>query len=126
MTTESQASPPASANFVSQIFQRAVDVKPDEVRALLWSCLYFFSILSAYYVIRPIRDEMGVAGGVENLPWLFTGTLLGMIALNPPFAALVARLPRQRFVSITYRFFMANLLSSICCFRQRQGRRTSV
>ena len=110
MTMEGQADQPLSANLGIRIFQRAVDVKPDEVQALLWSCLYFFSILSAYYVIRPIRDEMGVAGGVQNLPWLFTGTLLGMIALNPPFAALVARLPRRRFVSITYRFFMANLL----------------
>lgn len=60
--------------------------------------------------MRPIRDEMGVAGGVENLQWLFTGTLLGMIAVNPPFAALVARLPRARFIAATYRFFLANLL----------------
>jgi AAA family ATP:ADP antiporter len=67
-------------------------------------------VLSAYYVIRPIRDEMGVAGGVENLPWLFTGTLLGMIAVNPPFAALVARLPRTKFIAASYRFFLANLL----------------
>ena len=49
---------------------------------------------------------MGVAGGVENLQWLFTGTLLGMIAVNPPFAALVAKLPRMRFIALTYRFFM--------------------
>jgi AAA family ATP:ADP antiporter len=51
-----------------------------------------------------------VAGGVENLPWLFTGTLLGMLAVNPPFAALVASLPRMRFIALTYRFFIANLL----------------
>jgi ATP:ADP antiporter, AAA family len=53
---------------------------------------------------------MGVASGVETLPWLFTGTLFGMILVNPPFAALVARLPRVRFISLAYRFFMANLL----------------
>ena len=53
---------------------------------------------------------MGVAGGVENLPWLFTGTLLGMIAVNPPFAALVSRLPRTKFIAVSYRFFLANLL----------------
>jgi AAA family ATP:ADP antiporter len=67
-------------------------------------------VLSAYYILRPIRDDMGVAGGVENLPWLFTGTLLGMIVVNPLFAALVARLPRARFIAIAYRFFIANLL----------------
>src|SRR5688572_3635530 len=80
------------------------------MRVLGWSWLYIFSVLFSYYILRPIRDEMGVAGGVENLQWLFTGTLLGMIAVNPPFAALVARLPRVKFIAISYRFFMANLL----------------
>lgn len=85
-------------------------MRPAEVRALAWSWLFIFSVLFSYYILRPIRDEMGVAGGVENLPWLFTGTLLGMLAVNPPFAALVARLPRVKFIAISYRFFAANLL----------------
>lgn len=88
---------------------RPFEVKPEERRALGWSLLYVFAVLSAYYVLRPIRDEMGVQGGVENLPWLFTGTLLGMIAINPLFAALVKRLPRARFIAWSYRFFSLNL-----------------
>jgi AAA family ATP:ADP antiporter len=88
----------------------AFEVRPGERRALGWSLLYVFALLSAYYVLRPIRDEMGVQGGVENLPWLFTGTLLGMVALNPLFAALVKRLTRVRFISYSYRFFSLNLL----------------
>lgn len=92
------------------IANRLIDVRPAEMRALGWSWLYIFSLLFAYYILRPIRDEMGVAGGVENLPWLFTGTLLGMIAVNPPFAALVGRLPRAKFIAFAYRFFAANLL----------------
>ncbi len=95
---------------LTRLLQRIVEVRPDEVRALLWSCAYFFCILSSYYILRPLREEMGVAGGVENLPWLFTGTLTAMLLLHPPFAALVAKLPRLRFVSLTYRFFMLNLL----------------
>ncbi|HEY3303624.1 MAG TPA: MFS transporter [Candidatus Binatia bacterium] len=93
-----------------RLLRRLIDVRPEETRALAWSWLYIFSILCSYYVIRPIRDEMGVAGGVENLPWLFTGTLVGMIAVNPPFAALVRKLTRARFISVAYRFFLANLL----------------
>jgi AAA family ATP:ADP antiporter len=92
------------------LLQRLIDVRPTEVRALAWSWLFFFSVLFSYYILRPIRDEMGVAGGVQNLQWLFTGTLLAMIAVNPAFAALVARLPRARFIAVTYRFFLANLL----------------
>src|SRR4051812_33720319 len=93
-----------------RLIRRLIDARPDELKALAWSWLYILAVFASYYVIRPVRDEIGVAGGVENLPWLFTGTLLGMLAVNPPFAALVARLPRARFIAVTYRFFMANLL----------------
>ena len=92
------------------------EVRPHERRALGWSLVYVFAILSAYYVLRPIRDEMGVQGGVENLPWLFSGTLLGMIAVNPLFAALVKRLPRARFIAWSYRFFAANLVLFLILF----------
>ena len=53
----------------------------------------YFALFLAYYVLRPIRDELGVAGGVKNLPWLFTGTLLAMLAANPLFAYAVRRWP---------------------------------
>jgi AAA family ATP:ADP antiporter len=69
-----------------------------------------FAVFLAYYVLRPIRDELGVAAGVRNLPWLFTGTLVAMLLIHPLFAALVRRWSRERFISIAYRFFMLNLL----------------
>lgn len=93
-----------------RLLRRAVDIRPHEVALVGWSLLYVFAVLSAYYVIRPIRDEMGVQGGVNNLQWLFTGTLLAMLAVNPAFAGLVKRLPRERFIALAYRFFMLNLL----------------
>jgi AAA family ATP:ADP antiporter len=102
---------------VHSLLRRVIDVRPEEVRALAWAWLYIFSVLSSYYIIRPIRDEMGVAGGVEHLPWLFTGTLVGMMAVNPPFAALVKTVPRERFISIAYRFFITNLLLFVVLFK---------
>ena len=108
--SESETSQQVEGGSVHRLLKRLVDVRPAEIRALGWSWLYIFCVLSSYYIVRPIRDEMGVAGGVENLQWLFTGTLLGMIVVNPPFAALVAKLPRVRFITVTYRFFMVNLL----------------
>ena len=89
---------------------RLTGARPEEARLVLLSALYFFFILSAYYVIRPIREEMAVAGGVENIPWLFTGTLTAMLLVHPVFAAVVSRWTRRRFVTLTYRFFMLNLL----------------
>jgi AAA family ATP:ADP antiporter len=92
------------------IAARLAGTRPEEGRLVLLSALYFFFILSAYYVIRPIREEMAVAGGVENIPWLFTGTLTAMLLVHPIFAAVVSRWTRRRFVTLTYRFFMLNLL----------------
>ncbi|MGR9235088.1 AAA family ATP:ADP antiporter [Rhizobium leguminosarum] len=90
--------------------QRVTGAKPEEVPALAWSLLYVITIFLAYYVLRPIRDELGIAGGVDNLPWLFTGTMLTMLAASPLFAYAVRRFPRERFIAISYRFFSANLL----------------
>jgi len=84
-------------------------VRPEEVRALLWSFAYFFCLLASYYILRPLRDEMGVAGGVKNLQWLFTATFLTMLAAVPCYGALVARVPRRRFIPLVYHFFVANL-----------------
>jgi AAA family ATP:ADP antiporter len=98
-----------------------VDVKPEERPALAWTWLYFYAVLASYYVLRPIRDEAGVAGGVENLPWLWIGTLVGVSISNPAFAALVARLPRVRFVSWSYRFFAVNLIAFALILREADG-----
>ena len=89
---------------------RLTGARPEEAGLVLLSACYFFFILSAYYVIRPIREEMAVAGGVENIAWLFTATLVAMLVAHPIFGAIVSRWPRRRFVTVTYRFFMLNLL----------------
>ncbi len=101
--------------------RRVIQVRPGEVRVALWAFGYFFFVLAGYYIIRPMRDAMGVAGGVRNLPWLFTGTMLVMLLVNPAFAALVSRLTRRRFISWTYRFFMVNLALFFLLFRFLPG-----
>jgi AAA family ATP:ADP antiporter len=78
-------------------------VRRDERAPLLLAFVYFFCVLASYYVLRPIRDEMGVAGGVNNLPWLFLGTLTVTALVSPLFSRLVSRLPRRAFVAWAYR-----------------------
>jgi len=92
------------------LLQRLVPARPGELRALAWSFLYFFSLLCGYYVLRPVRDEMGIQGGVENLQWVFTGTFVVMLAAVPLYGWAVARLPRRRLLPAVYLFFIANLL----------------
>ncbi|HEY4958621.1 MAG TPA: MFS transporter [Caldimonas sp.] len=88
---------------------RAVPATPQERAAALWSFAYFFALLAGYYVLRPLRDQAGIAGGVRNLPWLFTATFVTLLIAQPLYGELVAKLPRARFIPVVYHFFVANL-----------------
>lgn len=97
-------SPPADVPRVSDGVLRALfRVRREERGLLALAFSYFFFLLTSYYVLRPIRDEVGVTGGVDNLPWLFLGTLGATMAISPLFSSLVAKLPRRRFVAWSYR-----------------------
>ena len=94
---------------VKSIFNKIVDVKPNEVRALWLGFILFFVVLAGYYVIRPIRDNIG-ATQFENLWWMFTVVLVAMIVANALFSMIVARMSRRKFIPIAYRFFILNLV----------------
>lgn len=98
------------AEKLSGELRRLLRIKKSETLPLLWSIGLFFCLMSSYYILRPVRDAMGISGGVRNLQWLFTGTLAAMLLANPLFAVLVSKMPRERFIPIVYRFFMLNLL----------------
>ena len=98
----------AQPNAFMRALQRVVPVKQRELRSIAWSWLYFFSLLASTFVLRPLRDSMGLNGGADKYPWLFTGTLIAMVVVSPPFALLVTKLPRTRFIPIAaaYTFFI--------------------
>jgi AAA family ATP:ADP antiporter len=96
--------------MLNRVLKGMVEVRDHEVAALLLSTLYVFLLFSGYFIIRPVRDEMGMAGGVDALAWLFSATLLAILAVHPAYAALVARLGRRRLIPLSYRFFALNLL----------------
>lgn len=90
--------------------QRTVPGTAQERAAALWSFAYFFTLLAGYYVLRPLRDQMGIAGGTKNLPWLFTATFVSLLVAQPLYGTLVARLPRVKFIPIVYHVFVTNLV----------------
>jgi AAA family ATP:ADP antiporter len=88
---------------------QALPVTAEERAAALWSFAYFFTLLAGYYVLRPLRDQMGIAGGIKALPWTFTATFVTLLVAQPLYGALVARVRRVRFIPVVYHFFVANL-----------------
>lgn len=98
------------AKELTSLLRRVLKLQPGELAAVLWAFIYFFCLLSSYYILRPLRDAMALEGGVGDLPWLFTGTFLVMLLAVPLYGWIVARFPRRRFVPLIYHFFAANLL----------------
>ena len=101
----------AQSGAFTQLLRRVVDIEPRELRSIAWSWLYFFSLLASTFVLRPLRDSMGLNGGADKYPLLFTGTLVAMVVVSPPFALLVTKLPRKKFIPIVYRVSIACLLA---------------
>jgi len=95
------------------LFQRLshlLKLEPGEGRAVGWAFAYFFLLLAGYYILRPLRDEMGIAGGLGKLPWVFTATFVVMLVAVPLFGLVTSRFQRQRFLPLVYGFFIFNLL----------------
>ena len=88
---------------------RPIPAERHEWPALAGSFAYFFCLLAGYYILRPVRDTMGVAIGSRDLPALFTAMFVAMLVLVPLFGWLCARLPRARLLPLLYGFFALNL-----------------
>ena len=88
---------------------RPIPAERHEWPALAGSFAYFFCLLAGYYILRPVRDTMGVAIGSRDLPTLFTAMFVAMLVLVPLFGWLCARLPRARLLPLLYGFFALNL-----------------
>ncbi len=106
---------------VARVLSRAVDVRPAEVPGLVAAFAYHFLLFTAYYILRPIRDSMGVAGGVENLDDLFGWTLIGMLLAVPLFGWFSGRFRRAVFLPWTYLFFVAQLVGVLGAVHRARG-----
>jgi len=91
--------------------QALTGADPAEVRPLCWSFLYFFCLLCGYYILRPVRDEMAIEGGVQHLPWMMTATFVTLLIATPLFGYVSARVPRDRLLLSVYAFFASHLVA---------------
>ncbi len=99
-----------SSLTMSQRVAVAINAQRDELWPALAGFSLFFSLFSGYFMLRPIREAMGILAGVENLQWLFTATFVVMLVAVPLFAWLSSRVPRLHFIDWVYGFFTLNLL----------------
>jgi ATP:ADP antiporter, AAA family len=92
------------------LLQRVANIRKDEIPSVVASAAFFFCVLTALQVIRPARDALGMQRGIEEIRWLFQGTLVVTLLVNPVFAFLVSRFRRMSFIATTYLFFSTSLV----------------
>ncbi|OEC33578.1 ATP:ADP antiporter, AAA family [Pseudomonas cuatrocienegasensis] len=102
----------------AQRLVQAINARPAELSAALCGFALFFCLFSGYFMLRPIREAMGIQGGVENLQWLFTATFFVMLAAVPLFAWLNSKVPRARYIDWVYGVFISQLLLFAVLFQQ--------
>ncbi|WP_459617487.1 NTP/NDP exchange transporter [Bordetella sp. 2513F-2] len=93
----------------SRLLQTLFNLRREEVGPVLIAALFFFCVLTALMLLRPARDALGMERGIESIRWLFIGTAVVTLAVNPLFGWLVSRLQRLQFIGATYGFFVASL-----------------
>jgi AAA family ATP:ADP antiporter len=95
---------------MTNLLQRFFNVRREEVAPILVAALYFFCVLTAIQVLRSARDAIGMRGGLDEVRWLFIGTALVTLGVNPMFGWLVSRFRRLVFITATYAFFALSLV----------------
>jgi AAA family ATP:ADP antiporter len=104
----SQPSVPARRR--PRLLQTLLNLRREEVGPVLIAALFFFCVLTALMLLRPARDALGMERGIESIRWLFIGTAVVTLAVNPLFGWLVSRLRRLQFIGATYGFFVLSLV----------------
>lgn len=92
-------------------------IEKDKLVPACFAALYIFCVLGGYYVVQPLRDDIGLLLGKDFLPKLFFGTLIVMIVANPLFSYMMNRFSRINFIRYLYRFFSLNILGFIAIFK---------
>ncbi len=102
---------PTSAKLAATI-----NAHEGELPAALCGFALFFCLFAGYFMLRPIREAMGILGGVGNLQWLFTATFVAMLVAVPLFAWLNSVVPRRHYVDWVYGFFITHLTAFAAAF----------
>lgn len=86
---------------------RLIVAEPHEVPAVFGGFALFFLLFTSYFMLRPVRETFGIAGGIDNLQWLFLGTFLATLVVVPIYGFLAKTVPRRRLLPVTYIFSAA-------------------
>jgi AAA family ATP:ADP antiporter len=93
-------------------------VEPAEIKAVVLSFIYFFFLMTSYFILRPLRDTMGTVYGVAHLQELFTGTFIVSFIVAPIYAGFASRIRLATFLPWVYGFIALTMLIFYVLFQR--------
>ena len=93
----------------SKLIEKFTSIKSSELKIVFWSFVYFFMLLASYFILRPLRDEMGIANGASNMQWLFSGTFVVMLIIVPIFGYITSKFKIGSVLTFSHLFFIINI-----------------
>lgn len=100
-------SKPDSKNAVERFLGLFTEVRSGEGYSTLILCLSIFVLLTAYYIIKPVREALILAGGgsAEIKSYAAAGQALLLMVAVPFYGWLASLYPRRRLINIVSIFF---------------------
>lgn len=99
------------------LIQKVTGIHKDQVVPASLAAVYLFCIMAGYYILKPLREGMGLLIGKDLIPRLFIASMVVMLVANPIFSFLLSRFSRVRFIKFIYRFFALNILGFIAALK---------
>src|ERR1700684_2289707 len=103
---------------LSKILALVADIEPREIKAVLIAFVYFFFLMTSYFILRPLRDTMGTVYGVAHLQELFTGTFIVSFIVAPIYAGFASRIRLATFLPWVYGFIALTMLIFYVLFQR--------
>ena len=104
-STKERSVPKSSNNPVSQFFKKASKIEANEVKATFSAFLFVVILMSAYYILRPVRDAMASDWSDAEVSWLWTLNFFISTAVVAVYGIAVSRFRFQLLVPAMYGIF---------------------
>jgi len=97
-------------NLIINFLKTASKVKEKEVKAVIFSFLFVVVLMSAYYILRPVRDAMASDWSDAEVSWLWTLNFFISTAIVALYGSMVSKFRFRLLVPTLYGIFAISFI----------------
>jgi AAA family ATP:ADP antiporter len=98
-------------NLIARFIKSITNIQGHEIRAVVGSFVFVVVLMSAYYILRPVRDAMASDWTDAEVSWLWTLNFFISTAVVALYGALVSRFRLQLLVPSIYAIFALTFIA---------------